>query len=629
MPDVQPEPATAGGRDHRKRRGAFATPLPLVRIVIDGVLPQSAPGTVVTILDPACGDGRFLVEAARVVVAAGARPILFGLDIHAAAVASARAAIAMLRLELGAAGDVEAHVHVADALAYDWGDRHFDVVLGNPPYLSQLAAHTTRRGASALGGGPYADAAGEFLALAVRLARPGGGRVGLVLPQSILSSRDVGPIRATVERDATMCWSWFSPARHFDANVVVCALGFERRPATEQSAVTPGANPTWTDVVTAHLGVPPLPRVDAAGELGDRATAMAGFRDEYYGLLPGVGEHATGPPLITSGLIDPGHVRWGERPATIARQRRRRPRLDVDALSPAMRRWVARLLVPKVLVANQTRVVECVADPEGSLLPTVPVVTVLPGAASSVWEIAAVLTSPVASVSVWHRAAGAGMSARAVRIGPRLLEALPWPAGPLDEAVARLRAGDVTGCGRAVDRAYGVDDDGLHEWWSAGLPGHGVRRARIARARGAARLAAMIRSRLPVLVLAGTVAFGVAACGGDDNGGDAAGAGGDAAQRGAQLAKDKGCQSCHRLDGDGIGPTWVGLYGSTVTLVDGSTVVADDDYLHQAINDPSSQKVAGYDVAMPDNSLSADQIDDVIAYIRSLADGGAAATSAP
>ena len=50
----------------------------------------------------------------------------------------------------------------------------FDVVLGNPPYLSQLAAATTRGGASQHGGGPYADAAVEFLALAVRLARPDG-----------------------------------------------------------------------------------------------------------------------------------------------------------------------------------------------------------------------------------------------------------------------------------------------------------------------------------------------------------------------------------------------------------------------------------------------------------------------
>ena len=51
-----------------------------------------------------------------------------------------------------------------------------------------------RRGV-AVGGGPYADAAAEFLALAVRVVRP-GGPVGLVLPQSLLAARDAAAIRA-------------------------------------------------------------------------------------------------------------------------------------------------------------------------------------------------------------------------------------------------------------------------------------------------------------------------------------------------------------------------------------------------------------------------------------------------
>ena len=102
-------------------------------------------------------------------------------------------------------------VEVGDALTRDWGDATYDVVLGNPPYLSQLAAATSRGGASRRGGGPYADAAAEFLVLAVGLARPGGGRVGLVLPQSILGFRDAGPVRAEVEQLAEPIWSWWSP----------------------------------------------------------------------------------------------------------------------------------------------------------------------------------------------------------------------------------------------------------------------------------------------------------------------------------------------------------------------------------------------------------------------------------
>ena len=72
------------------------------------------------------------------------------------------------------------------------------------------------------GGGPYADTAAEFLALAVRLTRD-GGRVGLVLPLSMLSTRDVAAIRDDVSRLAALRWMWWSPTSMFDAGVRVWA----------------------------------------------------------------------------------------------------------------------------------------------------------------------------------------------------------------------------------------------------------------------------------------------------------------------------------------------------------------------------------------------------------------------
>ena len=50
---------------------------------------------------------------------------------------------------------------------------------------------------------------------------------------------------------------------------------------------------------------------------------------------------------------------------TFARRRFLRPTVELDRLSPPMRRWADRLLVPKVLVANQTRVIEAVVDDAG------------------------------------------------------------------------------------------------------------------------------------------------------------------------------------------------------------------------------------------------------------------------
>lgn len=118
------------------------------------------------------------------------------------------------------------------------------------------------------------------------------------------------------------------------------------------------------------------------------------------------------------------------------------------------------------------------------------------------------------------------------------------------------------------------------------------------------------------------LATSVAACGGDDSAGD-----GDnlsaQAQRGAELAEDRGCTSCH---GAGrIAPAWDGLFGSTVELEDGSTVVADQEYLTRAITDPGSEVVAGFGVEMPENDLSDDEVADLVAYIVEL--GGPPATS--
>jgi hypothetical protein len=204
--------------------------------------------------------------------------------------------------------------------------------------------------------------------------------------------------------------------------------------------------------------------------LGDRADLNANFRDEYYGMIPAVGDHEAGPPLVTSGLIDPGRMRWSEIPVRFAKHRFVAPRIDLEALDPKMRAWADKRLVPKVLVANQTPIIEAVCDAAGEWLPGVPVVAVYPRPDVSPWALAAVLTSPAASIWAWHRQGGTGLSPNTIRVGPAMLAALPWPGGPLDAAVAALRSGDMVSCGRLVDEAYGLRDDEemvAMSWWSS------------------------------------------------------------------------------------------------------------------------------------------------------------------
>lgn len=126
---------------------------------------------------------------------------------------------------------------------------------------------------------------------------------------------------------------------------------------------------------------------------------------------------------------------------------------------------------------------------------------------------------------------------------------------------------------------------------------------------------------LRVVAAAVFTAATVAACGADGAGDVALS---PAAEAGREVVRSNGCAACHGRNGEGgPGPTFVGLYGSTVELESGETVVADEAYLSESIRDPSAKKVAGYGFPMPENDLTDEQIESVIAFIRELADDGA------
>jgi len=353
-----------------------------------------------TVLDPACGDGRFL--------RATGLPDQTGVDIDPST------------------GFIHDDFIHDDALRRDWGDERFDVVIGNPPFLNQLSRLTSRGGSSKFGGGPYADAAAEFLALAVRLVRS-GGRVGLVLPQSLLATRDAAAIRETVDDVAALRWMWWSDTQMFDASVRVWAGVWEV--GGEQREVRRAFGPDFTE-----LPPMPMPRTwsglltgsSAAAHDGPRlgtiATFTVDFRDQYYGLVGAVGDDEVGPPLITSGLIEPGLSLWGQRSVRFAKQHFAAPRVAVERLSPALQRWAAARLVPKILIANQTKVIEAVHDVRGEWLPSVPVITCVTDEPE---RVLAVLASDAANLWVHQHAAGSGLSATSVRLNPKLLASIP------------------------------------------------------------------------------------------------------------------------------------------------------------------------------------------------------------
>ncbi|MGH9032906.1 MAG: c-type cytochrome [Acidimicrobiia bacterium] len=130
------------------------------------------------------------------------------------------------------------------------------------------------------------------------------------------------------------------------------------------------------------------------------------------------------------------------------------------------------------------------------------------------------------------------------------------------------------------------------------------------------------RRRPPIVALAVTAVI-AAGCGGDNASPTdlGSGAGDDAADRGQDVAQQRGCSVCHSDNGDtGTGPTWKGIWGTTVQLDDGRTAVVDRDYVVRSIRDPDADVVDGFNPVMPTLDLSEGEIDDVAAYIESLGD---------
>jgi cytochrome c oxidase subunit 2 len=91
---------------------------------------------------------------------------------------------------------------------------------------------------------------------------------------------------------------------------------------------------------------------------------------------------------------------------------------------------------------------------------------------------------------------------------------------------------------------------------------------------------------------------------------------------GKELLQSRGCLGCHSTDGTKkVGPTFKGLYGRTVTVItDGKerTLTADEKYIEESIEHPSQDIVKGFPPVMPGISLNEEEIDAIIAYIKTL-----------
>ncbi len=88
---------------------------------------------------------------------------------------------------------------------------------------------------------------------------------------------------------------------------------------------------------------------------------------------------------------------------------------------------------------------------------------------------------------------------------------------------------------------------------------------------------------------------------------------------GATLYQQQACFTCHSTDGTQvIGPTFQGLFGKTRAFTDGTSTVADENYIRESILNPAAKIVEGFNPIMPASysGLNERQLSALIAFIQ-------------
>ena len=196
---------------HRATHGVFYTPPALVRLLLDKAEQAGHVWHEGRAIDPSCGGGAFLVEAAARILAAmdGADPAialsglasrLRGWDTDAFAVWLANLAVEAVALPVVAACGrrLPPVAEVRDALGpFEDAAGQFDLVMGNPPFGKVKDNPVIRaRFARSLHGHP--NLYGLFTDLAAHLARREGGIIAYLTPASFLAGHYFKALRRTL-----------------------------------------------------------------------------------------------------------------------------------------------------------------------------------------------------------------------------------------------------------------------------------------------------------------------------------------------------------------------------------------------------------------------------------------------
>jgi adenine-specific DNA-methyltransferase len=174
-------------------KGYALTPDTAVDLMVDKLFRSGAPVPDATVLDPGCGNGVFLDGVVRWCERRNIEiPRMVGVDSDPARIAFCRERFA---------GVEKIEIRNADFLLTQF--RHFDYIIGNPPYVAITGLTSSERSAYRK---QYVTAQGRFdlyllfFERALSLLNP-GGRLVYITPEKFLYVQTAGPLRKLLSEE--------------------------------------------------------------------------------------------------------------------------------------------------------------------------------------------------------------------------------------------------------------------------------------------------------------------------------------------------------------------------------------------------------------------------------------------
>ncbi len=473
----------------RKTGGRYYTPPEVVERLLDEALeplladalqqpPERRADALLelTLFDPSCGAGAFLVAAARRIAAKLVQHAGLGRDealtavversIHGTDVDPVAAVLCSEALALECGGQARPNVTRTDALTAlefqpsllpkSMGRGDFDLVLGNPPFVDAETMSREWPGARLLIPSLWPSARGNwdlfvpFVELGLDLLRP-GGHLGFVTPTKLLASDYAAAIQKRLLDETPLAFIDLTAQPLFaDADVDVLLAVVKRAAPSPEHRVSfvPTSGPARPIPLATLRRLPPgfiafllveqdttllalLERGEPLGSLArlsDGATTAEAYRirDVVIDANEDVPE-GRAVRLVNTGTIDPFHLRWGRRPIRYLGSIALRPVVPLDWLERELPRRASQAASSKVVVAGLSKRLEAAVAPAGILCgKSATVVVPAPGICPD--ALAAVLNAEVMGRLYRGLFGRRGLGGEALAVGPRQLARLPMPA---------------------------------------------------------------------------------------------------------------------------------------------------------------------------------------------------------